>query len=182
MTGRIASFKSVALVSVLLLAGCGYTTRSAINSAFKTIYIEPFKNGINYTSEFSEANRIKSYFPLIEVKVTTEVVNRFLFDGNFKVVKEENADVTLKGELLDYIREVLRYDDSNNPLEYRISLVVKLTLWDNKENKPLWGESHFVGDTTYFASGTLAKSESAAINDAITDLSRRIVERAVEQW
>jgi hypothetical protein len=170
------------IFSLALFSGCGYTTRSAINSSLKTIYVEPFKNKIDYASEFSEANRIKSYFPLLEVNITTAVVDRFLFDGNLKVVKEGNADVILKGELLDYVRDVLRYDDNNNPLEYRIVLVVKLILWDVKENKQLWEEGRFAGDTTYFTSGTAAKSEATAINYAITDLSRRIVERTVEAW
>jgi hypothetical protein len=177
-TVRLAIFLAV---FSLIIAGCGYTTRSGIVS-FRTIYVEPFKNNINYTSEFNEANRLKSYFPLLEVKITNEVVNRFLFDGSLKVVKEDNADVILKGELLDYIRDVLRYDDNNNPLEYRISLVVKLILRDAKDNKQLWEETRFVGDTTYFASGSTSKSEATAINDAVVDLARRIVERTVEVW
>lgn len=171
----------VALLLPVAVSGCGYTTRSAITS-FRTIYVEPFKNKISYASEFSEQRNIRDYFPLLEVKITTATVDRYLFDGNLKVVKEENADVVLRGELLDYVRDVLRYDDNNNPLEYRINLVVNLSLWDNKENKLLWQESHFVGDTTYFTSGSLAKSESTAVNDAVTDLARRIVEYTVEQW
>lgn len=164
------------------IAGCGYTTRSAIVTAYKTVYVERFKNKIDYTSEFSEGRKIKTYYPLIETNITTAVVDRFLFDGNLKIAKAENADVILRGELLDYIRDVLRYDDSNNPQEYRVSLVVRLILWDPKEDKPIWEEKRFIGDSTYFVSGSLAKSESSAINDAVTDLARRIVERTVEQW
>lgn len=164
------------------ITGCGYTTHSAVNLSFRTVYVEPFQNKIDYSSEYSEQRNIQTYFPLMETKITAAVVDRFLFDGNCKVVKEENADVVLKGELLDYIRDVLRYDDNNNPLEYRISLAVKLTLWDKKENKKLWEEPRFVGDTTYFATGSTAKSESTAVSDAVTDLARRIVERTVEQW
>ncbi|MDP3142582.1 MAG: LptE family protein, partial [Candidatus Omnitrophota bacterium] len=177
-TVRLAIFLAVLSFAIV---GCGYTTRSGIVS-FRTIYVEPFKNDINYTSETNEANRIKSYFPLLEVKITNEVVNRYLFDGSLKVVKEENADVILKGELLDYVRDVLRYDDNNNPLEYRVSLAVKLILRDAKDNKQLWEETRFVGDTTYFVSGSTSKSEATAINDAVVDLARRIVERTVEVW
>jgi len=172
----------IIFLGLSLVAGCGYTTRSAIKIPWTTIYVTQFKNSIDYTNEFNEARNIKTYFPLIETKITSEVVNRFMFDGNLKVVREDNAEITLKGELIDYLRDVLRYDDNNNPLEYRISLVVKLSLWDNKENKLLWEESRFAGDTTYVASGTSAKSEAAAINDAVVDLARRIVERIVEAW
>jgi outer membrane lipopolysaccharide assembly protein LptE/RlpB len=165
-----------------LAAGCGYTTRSAVNLAFKTIYVEQFKNKIDYSSEYSEARNLQTYFPLMETKISAAVVDRYLFDGNVKVVKEEQADAVLKGELLNYVRDVLRYDDNNNPLEYRINLVVKLVLWDKKQDQKLWEEPSFVGDTTYFATGSAAKSEATAINDAVTDLARRIVERTVEQW
>lgn len=178
--GRIGFYCGI-IFSVMLSSGCGYTTRSAITT-YRTIYVEPFKNKISYTSEFSEQRNVRDYFPLLEVKITTATVDRYLFDGNLKVVQEENADVVLKGELVDYVREVLRYDDNNNPLEYRVNLVVNLSLWDIEENKLLWQETHFVGDTSYFVSGSLAKSESAAVNDAVIDLARRIVERTVDQW
>lgn len=167
---------------LLTLLGCGYSTRSAANSSTKTIYIEPFKNDINYTSEFGEARNIRSYFPLLESKITQAVVDRFLFDGNMKVVKEDMADLILRGSLIDYVRDPLRYDDNNNVQEYRVNLAVKLKLWDNKENKLVWEEPRFVGQATYFATGSQSKSEAAAINDALVDLGRRVVERTVEQW
>jgi hypothetical protein len=66
--------------------------------------------------------------------------------------------------------------------EYRLNLVVNLKLWDNKENKLVWQENRFTGETTYFTMGPQAKSEDSAMNDALTDLARRIVERTVEQW
>ena len=56
---------------------------------------------------------------------------------------------------------------------------------NNKENKLIWEESGFTGDTTFFTSFTtagIAKSEDVAINDALNDLARRIVERTVEEW
>ncbi|MDP2938581.1 MAG: LptE family protein [Candidatus Omnitrophota bacterium] len=163
-------------------AGCGYTTRSNIATTIKTIYIEPFKNKIDFTSEFSEARNIKTYFPLLETKITQTVVDRFIFDGNIKVVKKDKADVILKGELTDYIRDTLRYDDNNNVEEYRLNLVVNMSLWKKDEDKVIWSEPRFVGQATYFTSGSQAKSEAVALNDALTDLARRIVERAVEQW
>lgn len=167
---------------LVTLLGCGYATRSAAHSITKTIYVEPFKNEINYTSEFSEARNIRSYFPLLESKITQSVVDRFLFDGNMKVVKEGVADIILKGSLIDYTRDALRYDDNDNVQEYRANLAVKLKLWDNKEDKLIWEESRFIGQATYFTTGSQAKSEASAINDALTDLARRVVERTVEQW
>ena len=83
---------------------------------------------------------------------------------------------------MEFRQDPLRYTDNDEVEEYRINLVVNISLWDKKENKLIWGENNFTGDTTYFTRGSLAKSEDTAINDAIKDLSRRIVERTVEQW
>ncbi len=167
---------------LVTLAGCGYTTHSAIKIGFKTIYIEPFKNNINYTSEFSEARNVRTYFPLLETKITQSIVDRFLFDGNLKIASREKAEMILKGALIDYTRDALRYDDNNNVLEYRVNLVISMSLYNSREDKLAWEEPRFIGEATYFTSGSLAKSEAAAVNAALEDLARRVVERAVEQW
>ena len=55
-------------------------------------------------------------------------------------------------------------------------------MWDKKANTLIWQENNFTGDTTYYVSGATSISEAAAVNNALTDLARRVVERAVEQW
>lgn len=169
---------------VSLVAGCGYTTRSAISSKFRTIYITPFINKVDITQETAVGSKYKIYRPYLETDITKAVIDKFLWDGNLKPVKSEVADLVLKGELIEFRKDPLRYTDADEVEEYRINLVVNISLWDNKENKLVWEENNFIGDTTYFAlsSNTQYKSETAAITSAITDLARRIVERAVEQW
>jgi len=162
--------------------GCGYTTRSLINDKYRTIYIAPFVNKIDITREMDAGNKYKLYRPMLDTDVTKSVINRFLFDGNLKPVSVESADLVMKGELLEFRKDGLRYDTSDNVQEYRMNLVVNISLWDNKENKLLWEEKNFTGEATYFVTGAQAKSEDAAIIDAEKDLCRRIVERVVEQW
>lgn len=166
------------LFILVLLTGCGYTTRSMVYGDKKSICIEPFKNTIGYTAEQARNN----YFPLLEGKITNAITDRFLFDGNLKIVKKENADLILSGELKNYQRDPLRYFDSGDVQEYRITITVSLRLWDPKAEKVVWQESGFGGDTTYFTSGELAKSESTALADALEDLARRVVERTVQDW
>jgi hypothetical protein len=164
------------------LSGCGYTTRSQIADNYKTIHITPFVNKIDLTRESDAANKYKLYRPMLEQDIAQAVVSRFLLDGNLRSVKEGASDLTLRGELMEYRRDPLRYTTTDEVEEYRISLVVNIVLWDNKENKMLWKEDSFIGDTTYFTMGQAAKTDDAAVNDAVKDLARRIVERAVEQW
>ncbi len=159
------------------LAGCGYSARAVNSGKYKTIYIEPFRNKIPF-----ESGKSNTYLPLLEVKLTNSITDRFLFDGGIKVAKKEKADLVLQGDLIGYQRDALRYDINNDVQEYRITITIAATLWDNKQQKQVWNESSFSGDTTYFTSGTLAKSESLALEDALKDTARRVVERSVDDW
>jgi hypothetical protein len=163
-------------------AGCGYTTRSMITNKYRTIYVTPFLNKVNITNEVNSGSKYRIYRPTIESDITNYVNNRYLFDGNLRPAEEGLADLILKGEVVEFRKDPLRYDDSDNVSEYRINLVVNISLWDRQESKLLWQENNFTGDTTYFTSGAQAKSEDTAVVDALNDLSRRIVERTVEQW
>ena len=170
-----------------LLMGCGYTTRSMLSGKFRTIYITPFLNKVDITQEAYSAGKYRIYRPMLETDITRKVINRYLFDGNLKPVKEELADLVLKGELVEYRKDPLSYTaDNTDVTEYRINIYVNLSLWDRKENKLLWEENHFNGNYSFFTSFALGNvikiTEDAAVTNAIEDLARRIVERTVEQW
>jgi hypothetical protein len=172
-----------ACLLALACAGCGYTTRSAISNQYRTIYIVPFVNKIDITLESNVQGKYKIYRPRLETDITKAVANKYLFDGNLRPVSEANADLVLRGELVEFMRDPLRYDDNDEVEEYRVNVRVNLALWDARENKLVWEEKSFTGDTTYFTPGHLnSKSDEAAISDAIADLARRIVERTVEEW
>lgn len=175
----IAGFLSL----VFILTSCGYTTHSLISHRFKTIYIAPFVNKIDISREADTGIKYKLYRPMLETELTQALTNRFILDGNLKPEKKENADLVLKGELLEFRREALRYiENTDEPEEYRISLVTHISLWDNLKDKLIWEEKNFIADTTYFTTGPSRKSEENAIQEAINDLARRIVERVVEDW
>jgi outer membrane lipopolysaccharide assembly protein LptE/RlpB len=165
-----------------LLAGCGYTTRSLLPARIKTIYIEPFVNKIDISSE--DANRLtyRVYRPMLESDITKAIIERFMLDGNLTIARREDADLILKGELTDYIRDPLKYDADYDPQEYRVSLVVNLTLEDIQKGQLILDNSRLIGDATYFTRGSLASTEAQALDNAIKDLARRVVEKTVEEW
>ncbi|MDD5409348.1 MAG: LptE family protein [Candidatus Omnitrophica bacterium] len=190
MKNKLVSFLCLAVTFCLLsalLAGCGYTTRSMLSGKFSTIYVTPFLNKVDVTQEGYSANKYRIYRPMLETDITKKVINRYLFDGNLKPAKEAQADLVLKGELMEYRKDPLTYDSNGeNVTEYRINIYVNLSLWDQKENKLVWQENNFNGNYSYFtnfASGNvIAVSEDTAVTNAVDDLARRIVERTVEQW
>ena len=174
-------FRSIVygLLSMVITAGCGYTTKSTLPSNIKTIHIETFKNNIDFAAE----GRRNLYLPLLEIKVRNAVINRFLFDGNLKIAEADKADLVLKGQLLSYDPSALRYTDNDDVQEYRSHITVSLEMWRTHNIAAAdWTESSFVGEATYFVTGASARSEEVAVEDALTDLARRIVERTVEDW
>ena len=166
----------------LLAVGCGYTTRPGLASHLRTIYIQPFTNQIDLTELRTRDNRFPVYRHRMEVDLTNEVISRYQFTGLLRPASPERADARLEGELVAFRRDALRYDASRQVEEWRLSLVVNLRFYDQTIDQLLWEEPSFIGDATYFVSGPDAESEASALDRAITDLARRIVERSVESW
>ena len=79
----------------LVVSGCGYTTKSILPKNIKTVYIEPFKNNVDFTTGSGR----NIYLPLLEIDARNAIINRFLFDGNLKIAEPEVANLILKGEL-----------------------------------------------------------------------------------
>ena len=170
------------LVFLFLVSGCGYTTKSLLPSNIKTIRVDNFKNDIKVEAEQSNLRMYRGYRPGMENDITRAVINKFLTDGTLRIANETTADLVLKSSLVDFKRDALRYDTNDNIEEYRIKLLVDMELTNNKTGLVMWREKGFAGETTYRTSGSRAKSETAAVGDAIDDLARRIVERTVEAW
>ncbi|MDP3786429.1 MAG: LPS assembly lipoprotein LptE [Candidatus Omnitrophota bacterium] len=184
---KAAFFLSVIIaISAVLFSGCSYSMRSLAYEKSTKIYIKPFENKVdlNIREEYSDRNPYRLYRPGMETKITDAVINRFLLDGYLKVVSSEaQADLVLKGELTNYEKQPLRYNEATKDVEeYRANIIVNMTLIDLKKDKAVWTENGFVGYTEFALVGPKAISEDAAINDAIGDLARRVVERTVEDW
>ena len=180
MIRRSAGFAAVA--TALFLAGCGYTTRPGIPSNLRTVYVAPFANKINLAKLPTNNDRFPIYRHAMERDLTNAVIDRYQFTGLLRPTKPETADTRLDGELIEFRRDALRYNASQQVEEWRLNLVVNLRFTDQTTGLVMWEEASFTGDTTFFAIGPNAESEEAALERAITDLARRIVERSVESW
>lgn len=164
------------------MVGCGYTTRPGLPTNVQTVYIKPFGNRIDLTQVTTDLSRFPIYRHGMETNLTNAILSRFQFTGLLRPAGAERADWRLEGELVEFRRDALRYDASAQVEEWRLNVVVDLRMVDQRTQVLLWQEPRFTGDTTYFARGANAESETAALDRAITDLARRIVERTVENW
>ncbi len=165
-----------------LLSGCGYTTRPGLASYLKTIYVQPFKNSIDVTQITADAEQFPLYRHGMEADITSAVINRFQFTGLLRPAGPNDSDSRLEGELVEFRRDALRYNASEQVEEWRLNIVVNVAFYDLHSNTLMWQEDRFTGDTTYFALGANAESEAQALDRAVQDIARRIVERTVESW
>ncbi len=166
----------------LVLSGCGYSARAGIASHLRTIYVKPFINRIDVTQLTTGNERFPIYRHRMEVDLTNAIISRYQFTGLLRPATQERANCRLEGELVEFRRDALRYNASQQVEEWRLNVVVNLKFVDQTTNTLLWEEDHFTGDTTYFTLGAKVESETAALDRALTDLARRIVERTVENW
>jgi len=169
-----------AVIALLLVSmtGCGYTTRSALPDGLRTINIKPFPNKIAFTTNSAK----EVYFPLLEIKVRNAIEDRFLFDGNLRIAREDTADMILSGELIGYEKSPLRYTDDDDVQEYRVQIIVSLVLKKGATGEEMWAENAFAGEETFFITGSQATTEASAVEAATVDLARRVVERTIENW
>ncbi len=168
-------------VLCIVMAGCGYTTKTILPDNVKTVHVDIFKNNIDITKEVSAKDKYEVYRPNLEVDLRDALVSRIFLDGNFKIADKDSADAVLEGQIMQYRKDPLRYENEVVQ-EYRISLVCSVKLINQKDSKVLFEEENITGDTTFFTTGTLQKTETSALNDAMSDLARRIINKIVENW
>lgn len=173
----------ILVLFLFAISGCGYTTKSSLAPHLKTIYVDNVRNKIDITKETEYGDHYRIYRPGLEREMTKAIKDRFIFDGNLKVINsKEDADSVLVCDIVDFKKEPLQYTDNRTVDEYRLKIIINMKFTDLTEGTTLVDEDKFVGEATYTLSGPFAGSESAAQKDAITDLARRIVEEVVEKW
>ncbi len=172
----------LSLVSCLWSISCGYTTRPGLPTNLRTVYVKPFDNQIDLTKVATSREDFPIYRHAMEVDLTNAVVSRFQFTGLMRPTNPARADARLEGALLEFRREALSFDASQNVDEWRLNIVVSVRFVNQRDGTLIWEEPRLTGDVTYTTSGARAESETGALTKAIEDTARRIVERTVENW
>jgi len=162
--------------------GCGYSATSLLPAGMKSIHVDNFINKIDLTMQPTDKRMYVAYRSGMELDITRDTINRFILDGNLKVLPKGQADLILKGLLIDFKKEALRYDSNETIIEFRLKVTVDIELYKRSNNELLWRERNFTGEAFYRLTGEFAITEDNAIQNAIEDLAIRIVERTTEDW
>ena len=127
--------------------------------------------------------RNATLLPRIEVLVTGTVIKQFQQDGTFRIVNEDNADATLKGEIIAVGRSPARSVRGNvlATTEFNLLVRVRYTLI-GRDGKTLAGPSEAAGLTSFFVGEDVSTDERQALPLAVEELAGHLVSQLSEGW
>ena len=161
----------VLTAGALLLAGCGYSLRGNLPGHIRTVAVPVFTN--------------KTQTPAVENFLTRAVVDAFVTSGRLKVVRPEDADSILEGEIVGYQLDSLSYDPRANVREYRLTVTLNLQFRDVRQNVMLLRREGHQEKADFRVPGQVAAtitSEESALRLAAVDIGRAIVNLAVDRF
>ncbi len=125
----------------------------------------------------------KTLIPRVEVLVTNTVIKQFQQDGTFKIVNGENADATLKAEIIRISRSPARSLHGNvlATSEFNLAMRVKYRLV-GPDGKPIGPTGEVVGTTSFFVGTDVTTDERQALPLATEELANRLVTQLSEGW
>lgn len=141
----------------------------------KNIYIQPV---INATNQFG-----------IEASFTNYITDEFMMNGRLSIVNSpKEADAIVTVTIKRYILEPLTYDVNGVVEQYKLWVIVSVSLLDKDNNISLWTEPNLEGiqiyrDTTRRQSGYSfgdGMTEEDARQLVWTKVSRNIVRRVIK--
>lgn len=127
--------------------------------------------------------RNATILPRVEVLVTGTVIKQFQQDGTFRIAGDENADATLKGEIIRISRSPARSVRGNvlATTEFNLSMRVRYTLI-GRDGKPLAPPAEAIGTTSFFVGTDVVTDERQALPLAAEELAVQLVSQLSEGW
>jgi len=166
------ALKLGAAAGALLLAGCAYTTGSALlPSHLRSIAIPTFENG---TTEY-----------VLEKEITQAVIDKFIADNHLRVVDERSANSVLRGRIVSYKNSVFGFTGANQAQEYRVTISVAVTFKDLVKNREVWSDPELTRYANYYVQpvpGDSARTEIQGRQQAVAKIADEILSRTVEGW
>lgn len=176
------------LLSLFSFSGCGYQIAGRgvhIPDGVRTMAIPVFEN--------------KTLEPIVEEEITPVVIREFLRDSRIEVVNRPQAGLVLHGSVISYKESPLSFDQDQNVLEYRITVITHLILVrQNKDATPndprdrsssglgekLW-ERDITESAEYRASSDVMSTRVAkllALREIARNLSQDATDRVLQGW
>ena len=157
-------------VPMIALAGCvNYQVGTTLPRHLRTIMVEPFAN--------------ESGEPNLETELQRAIRQEIQREGQLRLQSAETAAIHLRGTLLSYRLDPMRYDQ-NRPktvAEYRVVVRARIEAVEAATGKAIVAQT-VVGDATLRAAGDLTTARRAALPEAARQAAHEIVNAVVSAW
>ena len=164
--------RRLALVVVaLFVTGCGYSLRGNLPSHIKSVAVPLFRNR---TAE-----------PGVESFLTVAVVEAFSTNGRLKVVRPEQADSILDGEVIGYQLQSIAFDPQSNVQQYRLTVTLNIRFRDVRRDEVLYEQNNLQERADFRFQGVVSQTiarEETALRTAATEIARAIVALAIDRF
>ena len=155
-----------------MLAGCGYTTRPMYPCTIQTVYVPMFES--------------KVFRRGLEFQLTEAVIKEIELKTPYKVVRADNADTTLTGEIKSVRKRVLIQTPEDEPRELETALVVDVQWRDNRTGQVICSEQTlgvpFLVRSDSLYAPELGQTTSTAFRETVDKLAVQIVAMMEEPW
>ena len=158
---------AVIALSVVPLAGCGYSAKRPFQTDIKTIHVEMFQ-----TKEFRRE---------LEYRLTEALGKRIEMDTPYRLSSRRAADAVLSGEILE-VRNRTFGDDFNLdlPREIGATVIIRFRLQDLHTGRMLIDRPRFVYQTSYIPQ--VGETFEHGMTRALDGLAEGIVESMESDW
>jgi len=171
VTGRGRALALGLTALALALPGCGYSLRGNLPEHIQTVAVPVFTN--------------KTGEPAVENFLTSAVVEAFSTNGRLRVVRLEDADAILEGEVIGYALQSISFDSRANVRQYRLLVTMNLRFRDVRRNTVLFEQQRLREKADFQVLGAVSQTisrEESAVRSAAIDIARAIVSLTVERF
>jgi len=114
--------------------------------------------------------------PLLEKRLSHLISKELMTDGRIRLVnRSQNPNTILKGKITSFRKIPLSFNQSQNTLEYRITLTLNLSIEAISPQKVLWEGKGIQASAEYISSNETVATREAK-NRAILELGKNISE------
>jgi hypothetical protein len=162
---------ALALAGVLTTPACGYSLRGTLPSHIRTVAVPVF------------ANRTPE--PAVENVITRALVEAFSTNGRLRVVRPEQADAILEGEITGYELASVAFDPAANVRQYRLLLTMNVRFRDLHANRVMFERTGFQERADFRVPAAVSETlvrEDAALRTAAVEIARAVVALALERF
>jgi hypothetical protein len=157
---------AVMVFLVMMVASCGYSSKSLIRSNVRSIYIPIFDN-----------NTFRRGY---EFDLTKAVRDQILMRTRLHLVDKDEADSILFGKIISFDENVLIVNSHDNIVESRTSVRIEIRWVDKRTGRVIVERKNIAKPAEFITqrNETLTSSK----NEALVNVARGIVDTLEEDW